>query len=307
MSEHITVLKEEAVDYLNIKEDGIYVDMTLGGGGHSSLILSKLKNGHLYSFDQDKYAIERATPRLKAISDNFTIINSNFEFIKEELARLNITHIDGVLYDLGVSSFQFDMEERGFSYNLDSDLDMRMNQDQDLTAKKIINEWPVSKLIEIFYKYGEDPFSKQIAFEIDKERKIKAINTTFELVDVIKKALPQKVLKKKGHPAKLIFQALRVAVNDELRVFEKSLNDALDMLNPNGRCVVITFQSLEDKICKHEFKKRSTLDIPEGLPIIITEEAPYKLITRKAILPSEEELQNNNRSHSAKMRVLEKR
>lgn len=307
MSEHITVLKEEAVDALNIKDDGIYVDATLGGGGHSSLILSKLKKGHLYSFDQDDYAISRAKEKLDTVGNNYTIIKSNFVNLKERLNELGVYHIDGILYDLGVSSFQFDMEERGFSYRLDGPLDMRMNQNQELSAKTIVNEWPVSKLIEIFYRYGEEKFAKQIAFQIDKVRHEKEISTTFELVDIIKSALPQKVLKQKGHPAKQVFQALRVAVNDELIVFEKSLLDALDMLNSDGRAVVITFQSLEDRICKSIFKEKSTLDIPEGLPVIIKEEAPFELISRKPILPSEEELNNNNRSHSAKMRILRKR
>lgn len=307
MSEHITVLKEEAVDALNIKDDGIYVDATLGGGGHSSLILSKLKKGHLYSFDQDDYAISRAQEKLDTVGNNYTIIKSNFVNLKERLNELGVYHIDGILYDLGVSSFQFDMEERGFSYRLDGPLDMRMNQNQELSAKTIVNEWPVSKLIEIFYRYGEEKFAKQIAFQIDKVRHEKEISTTFELVDIIKSALPQKVLKQKGHPAKQVFQALRVAVNDELTVFEKSLLDALDMLNSDGRAVVITFQSLEDRICKSIFKEKSTLDIPEGLPVIIKEEAPFELISRKPILPSEEELNNNNRSHSAKMRILRKR
>ncbi len=307
MSEHITVLKEEAVDALNIKDDGIYVDATLGGGGHSSLILLKLKKGHLYSFDQDDYAISRAKEKLDTVGNNYTIIKSNFVNLKERLNELGVYHIDGILYDLGVSSFQFDMEERGFSYRLDGPLDMRMNQNQELSAKTIVNEWPVSKLIEIFYRYGEEKFAKQIAFQIDKVRHEKEISTTFELVDIIKSALPQKVLKQKGHPAKQVFQALRVAVNDELTVFEKSLLDALDMLNSDGRAVVITFQSLEDRICKSIFKEKSTLDIPEGLPVIIKEEAPFELISRKPILPSEEELNNNNRSHSAKMRILRKR
>lgn len=307
MSEHITVLKEEAVDALNIKDDGIYVDATLGGGGHSSLILSKLKKGHLYSFDQDDYAISRAKEKLDTVGNNYTIIKSNFVNLKERLNELGVYHIDGILYDLGVSSFQFDMEERGFSYRLDGPLDMRMNQNQELSAKTIVNEWPVSKLIEIFYRYGEEKFAKQIAFQIDKVRHEKEISTTFELVDIIKSALPQKVLKQKGHPAKQVFQALRVAVNDELTVFEKSLLDALDMLNSDGRAVVITFQSLEDRICKSIFNEKSTLDIPEGLPVIIKEEAPFELISRKPILPSEEELNNNNRSHSAKMRILRKR
>lgn len=307
MSEHITVLKEEAVEALNIKDDGIYVDATLGGGGHSSLILSKLKKGHLYSFDQDDYAISRAKEKLDTVGNNYTIIKSNFVNLKERLNELGVYHIDGILYDLGVSSFQFDMEERGFSYRLDGPLDMRMNQNQELSAKTIVNEWPVSKLIEIFYRYGEEKFAKQIAFQIDKVRHENEISTTFELVDIIKSALPQKVLKQKGHPAKQVFQALRVAVNDELTVFEKSLLDALDMLNSDGRAVVITFQSLEDRICKSIFKEKSTLDIPEGLPVIIKEEAPFELISRKPILPSEEELNNNNRSHSAKMRILRKR
>lgn len=307
MSEHITVLKEEAVNALNIKENGIYVDATLGGGGHSSLILSKLKGGHLYSFDQDDYAISRAKEILDQVASNYTIIKSNFVNLKQKLNELGVEHIDGILYDLGVSSFQFDMEERGFSYRLDGPLDMRMNQNQELSAKTILNEWPTSKLIEIFYRYGEEKFAKQIAFQIDKVRKEHEISTTFELVDIIKSALPQKVLKQKGHPAKQVFQALRVAVNDELTVFEKSLLDALDMLNPDGRAVVITFQSLEDRICKSIFKEKSTLDIPNGLPIVIKEEAPFELISRKPILPSEEELNHNNRSHSAKMRVLRKR
>ncbi|MBS1476725.1 MAG: 16S rRNA (cytosine(1402)-N(4))-methyltransferase RsmH [Acholeplasmatales bacterium] len=307
MSEHITVLKEEAVNALNIKENGIYVDATLGCGGHSSLILSKLKGGHLYSFDQDDYAISRAKEILDQAASNYTIIKSNFVNLKQKLNELGVEHIDGILYDLGVSSFQFDMEERGFSYRLDGPLDMRMNQNQELSAKTIVNEWPTSKLIEIFYRYGEEKFAKQIAFQIDKVRKEHEISTTFELVDIIKSALPQKVLKQKGHPAKQVFQALRVAVNDELTVFEKSLLDALDMLNPDGRAVVITFQSLEDRICKSIFKEKSTLDIPNGLPIVIKEEAPFELISRKPILPSEEELNHNNRSHSAKMRVLRKR
>lgn len=307
MLEHITVLKEEAVEALNIKEDGIYVDMTLGGGGHSSLILSKLKTGHLYSFDQDDFAIEKARKRLEKVGNNFTIIKSNFKYIKSKLEEQGITKVDGVLYDLGVSSFQFDDAERGFSYRMDAPLDMRMDRNAELSAKTIVNEWPVSKMIEIFYKYGEEKFSKQIAYKIDEARKEKPINTTFELVDIIKSALPAKVLNQKGHPAKKVFQALRVAVNDELRVFEYSLNDALSMLNKGGRCVVISFQSLEDKICKHTFKEASTLNIPANLPIQTSNmKAPFTLITRNAVVPSDEEVLNNNRSHSAKMRVLEK-
>ncbi len=303
---HYSVLLHEAVEYLNIKEDGIYVDCTLGGGGHSSLILSKLKTGHLYSFDQDDYAIERSNERLSKIGSNYTIIKSNFKNIKDELNKLGVNHIDGVIYDLGVSSFQFDIPDRGFSYRYDAPLDMRMNQDQELTAEIIVNEYPFNDLVNIFFRYGEEQFSKQIARKIEQYREAKRITTTFELVEVIKSALPAKVLNKKGHPAKQVFQALRIAVNDELRVFEYSINDALDMLNKNGRAVVITFHSLEDRICKATFKERSTIDVLEGLPIVITEKAPFTLVTRKPILPSERELEENKRSHSAKMRVIEK-
>lgn len=304
---HKTVLLDEAVNYLDIKPDGIYVDATTGGGGHSSLILSKLTTGHLYCFDQDDYAFMRSKERLDAVGSNYTFVKSNFVNIKEELNKLGVEKIDGIIYDLGVSSFQFDIPERGFSYNYDAPLDMRMNQDSELTAKIIVNEWSYEDIVRILYRYGEDPFSKQIARSIERERKIKEINTTFELVDVIKKALPQKVLRQKGHPAKQAFQALRIAVNDELRVFEVSINDALDMLNSDGRAVVITFHSLEDRICKTVFKERSSVEDIEGLPIMIDKEADFQLITRKPILPSEEELKENNRAHSAKMRVIRKR
>ncbi len=306
MSKHVTVLLNEAIDGLNIKPDGIYVDATLGGGGHSSLILSKLTTGHLYCFDQDDYAIEKATSRLSEISSNFTIIKSNFVDLKNQLQKLGVSKIDGIVYDLGVSSFQFDIPERGFSYRFDAFLDMRMNTDSDLRCYDIINNYDFKQLETIFYRYGEDPFSSKIANRIIKLREEKPIETTFELVDVIKSALPNKVLNQKGHPAKKIFQALRIAVNDELRVFEFSIKDAIDMLNVDGRAVVITFHSLEDRICKNVFKDYSTIDIPKGLPIVVTEKAPLELITRKPILPSNEELEDNNRAHSAKMRVARK-
>lgn len=301
--EHITVLLNEAIEYLNIKEDGIYVDCTLGGAGHSSLILSKLKSGHLYSFDQDDYAISVAKERLDKISNNYTIIKSNFVNIKEELEKLGVNKVDGILYDLGVSSFQFDDGERGFSYNYDAKLDMRMDQSKNFSAYSIINEYDYDSLVRIFYMYGEEPFSKQIAKKIIENR---PINTTFELVDVIKKALPNKVLNSKGHPAKRIFQALRIEVNDELKVFEKSLNSAIDLLNKNGRVVVISFHSLEDRICKTIFKDNSEIKVPKNVPLIIKETPKLKLITKHPITPSDEEINNNNRSHSAKMRVAEK-
>ncbi len=307
MYEHITVLKNEAVEALKIKEDGIYVDATLGGGGHSSLILSKLTTGHLYCFDQDEYAIKRAKEVLDKVGTNYTIINSNFKNIKSELNKIGVEHVDGVLYDLGVSSFQFDDPSRGFSYRFDAPLDMRMNQNQVLTAKKIVNEAPLGLLVAYFSKYGDEKFAAKIAQKICDYRKTKEIETTLELVDIIKSALPQKILNQKGHPAKKVFQALRVAVNDELKVFETSLNDALDLLNVDGRCVVISFQSLEDKICKYTFKEKSTLNIPAGLPITTKDlKAPFDLVTRQAVVPSDLELENNNRSHSAKMRVIKK-
>ena len=304
---HKTVLLDEAVEHLNIKPDGIYVDATTGGGGHSSLILSKLTTGHLYCFDQDDYAFERSKERLDKIGSNYTFVKANFVDIKKELNKLGVEHIDGIIYDLGVSSFQFDIPERGFSYNYDAPLDMRMNQDAKLSAYNIVNEWSYEEIVRVLFRYGEDPFSKQIARAIERNRAIKPIERTFELVSVIKSALPQKVLRQKGHPAKQTFQALRIAVNDELRVFEVSINDALDMLNSDGYAVVITFHSLEDRICKNVFKERSTIEIPEGLPIIVTEVAPYELITRKPILPSDKELEENNRAHSAKMRVIRRR
>lgn len=304
---HKSVLLDEAIEGLHIKPDGIYVDATTGGGGHSSHILSKLTTGHLYCFDQDEYAYTRSKEVLDPISSNYTFIKSNFVNIKSELNKLGVTHIDGILYDLGVSSFQFDIPERGFSYNYDAPLDMRMNQEQELSAYTIVNTYPYEELVRIFYRYGEDSFSKQIARAIEKSRAIKPISTTFELVDVIKSALPEKVLRKKGHPAKQIFQALRIAVNDELRVFEVSILDALDMLNSDGYAVVITFHSLEDRICKTVFKDASTIRIPEGVPMIITEEAPFELVTRHPITASEEELNENNRAHSAKMRIIRKR
>lgn len=303
---HKTVLLDEAVDMLNVKPDGIYVDATTGGGGHSSLILSKLTTGHLYCFDQDEYAFTRTKERLDAIGSNYTFVHSNFVNLKSELNKLGVDHIDGIIYDLGVSSFQFDIQERGFSYRLDAPLDMRMNQQQELSAYTIVNEYPYEELVKILFRYGEDPFSKQIARSIERNREIKPIETTFELVEVIKQALPSKILRQKGHPAKQTFQALRIAVNDELRVFETSINDALDMMNKGGRATVITFHSLEDRICKNVFKDRSTIDIPKGVPMIINQEAPFTLVTRKPILPSEQELEENNRAHSAKMRVIEK-
>lgn len=309
MFEHTTVLLHETVDGLNIKPDGIYVDCTMGGAGHSALILSKLsKEGRLFAFDQDDVAIENAKGKLAAYEGQLTIVKSNFRYLQEELHKLGIEKVDGVLYDLGVSSPQLDTPERGFSYHHDAPLDMRMDQQADLSAYDVINSWSFEELVKIFFKYGEEKFSKQIARKIEAAREIKPISTTGELVDLIKEGIPAPARRKGGHPAKRIFQAIRIAVNDELGVFEDSLNQAIDLLNPGGRISVITFHSLEDRICKVIFKKGSeTPDLPKGLPIIPDEFKPeLKLITRKPIVPTEEELEHNNRARSAKLRVAEK-
>lgn len=305
MSEHVTVLKQEAIEALNIREDGIYVDMTLGGGGHSEEILSRLSKGHLYAFDQDEFAIEKSKERLSQYT-NVTFIRSNFENVIEELSSRGVSKVDGILFDLGVSSFQFDIPERGFSYQKDNPLDMRMDQSQRLSAKDIVNEYSQEELSKIFFEYGEEPFARSIAKAICIERSKQPIETTFQLVQVVKSALPKKILNKKGHPAKQTFQALRIAVNDELHVFEHAIKDAISLLRKNGRIVVITFHSLEDRICKQVFRDFSTIYIPKGLAIIPDEEAILRLISKKVILPSEAEVSANNRAHSAKMRVAEK-
>ena len=306
MYKHVTVLLEEAIDGLNMKPDGIYVDCTLGGGGHSSLILSKLTTGHLYCFDQDDYAIQRASERLNNVGSNFTIIKSNFANIKSELAKLGVERVDGVLYDLGVSSFQFDIPERGFSYHNEAELDMRMDQQQAISALHIINDYDKQDLMRIFSKYGEITYSKRLAEAIINYRTEKQIETTTEFVDIILNAAPGAV-RRKGHPAKQVFQAIRIAVNNELEVFENSLKDAMDILNVDGRVVVISFHSLEDRIAKKTFKKACEADVPRGLPLRADEiKVDYQLITRKPILPTDEEVDENIRSHSAKMRVIER-
>ena len=304
---HKSVLLDEAIEQLNIKPDGIYVDATTGGGGHSKKILERLTTGHLYCFDQDDYAFLRSKPVLDSVSNNYTFVKANFKDLKAKLNELGVYHIDGIIYDLGVSSFQLDIPERGFSYNYDAPLDMIMNQDAPLTARKIVNEYSFDEIMKIIYRYGEDSNAKLIARGIERERKIKPIETTFDLVDVIKKSLPAKVLNKKGHPAKQTFQALRIAVNDELRVFEVSILDALDMLNSNGRAVVITFHSLEDRICKTIFKEKTTQENIPGLPVMLDDKLEFELVTKHPIIPTDAELEYNNRAHSAKMRVIRKK
>ena len=308
MFNHVTVLLNEAVEGLNVKSDGIYVDCTLGGAGHSSLILKQLTTGHLYCFDQDENAIQAARQRLETIGNQFTIIQSNFKNIKAELNQRGVEHVDGILFDLGVSSPQFDNAERGFSYNYDARLDMRMDQSSSLDAHEIVNHYSYEQLVEILYKYADEKFAKQIARRIEKEREIQPIDTTFQLVEIVKSAIPAYARRKGGHPAKRTFQALRIAVNDEFNVFDIALKDALDLLNINGRIAVITFHSLEDKICKYTFNEVSKLkDVPKGLPVIPEGMQPkFKLINKKPIIATEEELNENHRSHSAKLRVIER-
>lgn len=299
---HKSVLLEECLEYLNIKDNNIIVDCTLGYGGHSSEILKRIPNGHLYSFDQDIEAINYSKKRLDKIAKNYTIINSNFVDIKNKLKENNITKVDGILYDLGVSSPQLDEDYRGFSFHKEAKLDMRMNRNQKLSAYNVVNEYSESKLTEIIFKYGEEKFAKKISSSIVSAR---PINTTLELVEVIKNAVPMKY-KKDHHPARKTFQAIRIEVNNELEVFEKSLRDALDLINVGGRICVITFHSLEDKICKEVFKSVSTLK-PElkSLPIVPKEyELKYKVV--KVLGASDKEINDNNRARSAKLRVLER-
>ncbi|MGG0246800.1 16S rRNA (cytosine(1402)-N(4))-methyltransferase RsmH [Peribacillus frigoritolerans] len=309
MFQHTTVLLKETVDGLNIKPDGIYVDCTLGGAGHSEYLLSQLSDkGRLYAFDQDETAIRNAKEKLESYGERIVLVPNNFKYLKEELNARGIEKVDGILYDLGVSSPQLDTPERGFSYNHDAPLDMRMDQGAAISAYDVVNTWSFHDLLRIFFQYGEEKFSKQIARKIEAAREIKPIETTFELVELIKDGIPAPARRKGGHPAKRVFQAIRIAVNDELGVFEDSLEQAISLLDKEGRISVITFHSLEDRICKTVFKKASSMpDLPPGLPVIPDEFKPtMKIITRKPILPSEEELEGNNRSRSAKLRIAEK-
>ncbi|WP_078391587.1 16S rRNA (cytosine(1402)-N(4))-methyltransferase RsmH [Shouchella patagoniensis] len=306
---HTTVLKEESVKGLHIKADGIYVDCTLGGAGHSERILEQLgDSGHLYAFDQDDNALAYAKEKLSRFQGKFTLIRSNFRYLKLALKDQGITKVDGILFDLGVSSPQLDEASRGFSYHQDAPLDMRMDQTAALTAREVVNEWPYAKLLSIISRYGEEKFAKQIARKIEARREKQLIETTSELVDVIKEAIPAPARRTGGHPAKRTFQAIRIAVNDELGAFEEALLDGLEMLRAEGRMAVITFHSLEDRLCKQVFKEKTKLpDLPKGLPIIPDDQqAPFKLITRKPIIASDPELEENNRSRSAKLRIIEK-
>ena len=308
---HVTVLLNEAVENLKIKPDGVYVDCTLGGGGHTRKILSQLnENGRLFSFDQDQTAIEYNQKALdnQLQSGKLTLVKDNFRNIKKRLNDFGVSKIDGAVYDLGVSSPQFDVAQRGFSYKLEAPLDMRMDQGQALTAKQIVNEWSFNDLVRIFSRYGEEKFAKSIARKIEKQRQLQPIQTTTELVEVIKAGIPARARRTGGHPAKRVFQALRIAVNDELGALEASLEQVLEMLNIDGRVSVITFQSLEDRLVKSMFKEKTSLpDLPQGLPVIPQGmEVDYRLANRKPILPTKSEIETNHRAHSAKLRVIER-
>ena len=302
---HKSVLLEETIANLNIKEDGIYVDATLGYGGHSSEILKRIPKGHLYAFDQDEEAINYSQKRLESISNNFTIIYSNFVNLKEKLEELGVEKVDGIIFDLGLSSPQIDDEKRGFSFMKDAPLDMRMDLGNKKCASDIVNDYKEEDLRNIFYQYGEEKLSKVIAKRIVEER---PIHTTLELVEVIKKAVGLNYFNKE-HPERKIFQAIRIELNQELKVLEKVLPDAISLLKPKGRICVITFHSLEDRIVKQTFKKYSETDsLYRGLPIVPKEHQPkINLINKKPILPREEEININSRSKSAKLRVIEKR
>lgn len=299
---HKSVLLDESIAYLNIHDESNIVDCTLGYGGHSSEILKRIKRGFLFAFDQDEKAITSSKARLSAIGDNYEIIYSNFSNLEAELNKRNVKHVDGVLYDLGVSSPQLDEGDRGFSFHQDAKLDMRMNQNNSLSAWNVVNEYSYKQLVDIFYRYGEEKFAPSIAKKIISSR---PIETTLDLVEVIKSAVPEKYRREK-HPARKVFQAIRIEVNDELNVFEQSLRQALKMISKNGRICVITFHSLEDKICKDIFKEVTSLDPSfKNLPVIPEEYLPkYKVI--KTISPSAEELTLNPRARSAKLRVIER-
>lgn len=305
---HTSVLLEECIDGLNIKSDGIYVDATMGGGGHSQIIANHLVDGTLVGFDQDPVAIKHNQERFHD-RGCVKIVNANFSELKISLANLGIDAIDGILYDLGMSSMQIDEHERGFSYIHDARLDMRMNPDNPIDAYSIVNTYSVDELVHIFTKYGEEKFSKRIAQRIVEQRQVSPIKTTLELVAVIEQSLPKKVYYQlKSHPAKKVFQALRICVNKELEVLQSSLAQAWELLKPGGRMCVISFHSLEDKIVKQFFKQQSSVDEEiKHLPVIPKDLLPAgKIITNKPILPTNEEQANNTRSHSAKLRIIEK-
>ncbi|GAB7232144.1 16S rRNA (cytosine(1402)-N(4))-methyltransferase RsmH [Facklamia hominis] len=310
MFEHKTVLLEETINGLAVNPDGVYVDCTLGGGGHAEYLLTKLGiKGHLYAFDQDQQALEYVQKKLKKYieQDQLTLIQSNFRSIKSVLNEKGISVVDGIYYDLGVSSPQFDQADRGFSYRMDARLDMRMNRQQSLSAFEVVNEWDYDDLVRIIYRYGEEKFAKRIARRIEAQRKVQAIETTGQLAELVKEAIPAATRRSGGHPAKRTFQAIRIAVNDELMALEESLDQGLSLLNQHGRLAVISFHSLEDRLVKQMFKQVSSVpETPRNLPILTQQEAEYRLVNRKPIVADEIELAENRRAHSAKLRIIER-
>ncbi|EGQ2758584.1 16S rRNA (cytosine(1402)-N(4))-methyltransferase RsmH [Staphylococcus pseudintermedius] len=308
MFHHISVLLKETVDQLNIKEDGVYVDCTLGGAGHSQYLLNQLSDeGRLIAIDQDMTAINHAKEKLQQDLYKVTFVHNNFRNLANILAELNIDKVDGILYDLGVSSPQLDVPERGFSYQHNAKLDMRMDQTQPLSAYEVVNTWSYETLVKIFFRYGEEKFSKQIARKIEARRQQQPIETTFDLVTCIKEGIPAKARRKGGHPAKRVFQAIRIAVNDELAAFEDSLEQAIDHVKVNGRISVITFHSLEDRLCKQMFQEyEKGPDVPRGLPVLPEAYTPkLKRVNRKPIVADATDLEDNHRARSAKLRVAE--
>ena len=302
---HKSVLLNESIENLNLKENSVIVDCTLGYGGHSSFILKEIKKGFLFAFDQDDEAIKSSRNRLNEVGSNFEIIRSNFVNLKNELENRNITEVDGILYDLGVSSPQLDESTRGFSFHNNAKLDMRMDQTSALSAYEVVNEYSYNDLVKIFRDYGEEKFATSIAKNIVSYRENKKIETTLELVEIVKSSVPEKY-KREKHPARKIFQAIRIEVNKELDVFESSLKQALDMIKVGGRICVITFHSLEDRMCKEIFKNVSTVDKElQKLPIIPEEYQPkFKVVAN--IEPTDKEIEDNNRSRSARLRVIER-
>lgn len=306
---HKSVLLKETIEGLNIKPDGIYVDGTLGGGGHAYEVAGQLENGRLIGIDQDEAAITAAGERLKEFAHKVTIVRSNYEAMRQVLKELGILSVDGILLDLGVSSYQLDTIERGFSYKYDTKLDMRMDTRQSLTAKDIVNEYSETELYHIIKDYGEDGFAKNIAKHIVKEREKGPILTTYQLNEIIKAAIPAKMRAGGGHPSKKTFQAIRIACNRELDVLRDTLEDMVDLLNPGGRLCIITFHSLEDRIVKNAFRKsENPCTCPPDFPVCVCgNQSKGKVITRKPVLPGKEEIEANKRAKSAKLRIFEKR
>lgn len=310
--EHVPVMLQETIDGLDLNPNGVYVDCTLGGGNHASYLLDRLSAyGRLYAFDQDIQAIDHARDRFaqEIKEGRLVLIHSNFRNLRDELATYQVHLLDGIYYDLGVSSPQLDQADRGFSYQQDAPLDMRMDQGQALTAWQVVNQWEYSKLVRILSRYGEEKFAKRIARHIEQSRQRHTIERTSQLAEIIKEAIPAATRRTGGHPAKRSFQAIRIAVNDELGALEESLDQGLKMLKVQGRMAVISFHSLEDRLVKQVFmEKTRPVELPRNLPVLANDETvEYQLITRKPIVPSEQEVATNNRARSAKLRIIERR